>query len=185
MKRLVYIVLFITVSFSSLIGAQDWNTVKNTDFGYRVDFPAYAEKASTDIPTAKGNVVMHTYTCTATSSDSNLMYMSSFTQYPLSFFPEGLDSPEVQNTLLENSINGAVTNVKGTLLSKESIVFNGYPGRFYKIEVDQGDLYVLSMWSILVDYKLYMIQTIALKDKSDNTNAKRFRDSFELIKVKN
>lgn len=181
MKHLIYSLVFLC---SSYLSAQDWVTLKDVDLGFRVDFPVEATKSSTDVPTAKGNLTLHNFIAYPSSSDINVMYMSSFSEYPESFFPNGLKTQEQMDSVLEGAVNGAVTNVKGKLLSKETISFNGYPGRFFKIEVDQGELYVLTMWNILVDYKMYIIQTIAIKGNEDNANAVKFRDSFELIKVK-
>ncbi|RNC86290.1 MAG: hypothetical protein ED556_08325 [Winogradskyella sp.] len=183
MKNLLFAIAFLlTLS----LNAQDWVTVKDIDLGYRLDFPTTATKDNKDVPTAKGNVVMHTYTAYPAAGDDNILYMSSFSEYPESFFPEGLKTQEQIDTVLEGAVNGAVTNVNGTLLSKKDIVFNGYPGRHFKIEVDQaGSTYILTMWNILVDYRMYIVQTIALKGSEENDNFKKFLDSFELIKVKN
>ncbi|MEM9680730.1 MAG: hypothetical protein AAF901_10445 [Bacteroidota bacterium] len=179
------VVTFMLLPFASVAQENSWVTVKDTDKGYRVDFPQEAKKGSQDVPTAKGVVVMHTYTITSTSLDAkNLLYMSSFSEYPSDFFPNGLDSEDAQNDVLDGAVEGAVTNVKGKLIMNESITFNGYPGRHIKIEVDQDALYVLTMRNILVDFKMYILQTISLKGSSDNREAKKFFDSFELINVK-
>ena len=71
--------------------------------------------------------------------------MTSFTEYPTSFFPEGLDTFKRRTTVLDGCVNGAVTNVKGELLSDTKIVFNGYNGRATKIEIESGELYVIRM----------------------------------------
>lgn len=182
-KKIVLLIAF--VGLANTIEAQNkkWVTVKDTELGYRIDFPSTAKKDAVDVPTEKGPVVMNTYTVSS-PGEVNLVYMTSSSEYPESFFPNGLSSAEAQNTVLDNAVNGAVTNVKGRLMFKEDITFNGYRGRLFKIEVNQGGLYVITMRTVLVGYQLYMMQTISQMKDIDNDRTKQFFDSFELINVK-
>ncbi|WP_299116963.1 hypothetical protein [uncultured Winogradskyella sp.] len=192
MKRTLLILLF-TVSSLSLIaqdktdlksaltGINDWHKVKDAYAAYIINFPNQPEKGLTDVPTEKGTVKMHTYTLQS-SNDANLVYMSSYTKYPNSFFPNKLESSEKQNEVLDNSVDGAVTNTNGSLVSEKKIVFNGYRGRMIKIALE-GD-YIIQMKVVLVGIKLYLAQVIYQKEDEGNKNANRFFDSFELINVK-
>lgn len=183
MKNIVFLFLF---CFCVSVTAQnnEWVKVKDTASAYIIKFPLKPKKGSQNVPTANGDVEMITYTVSSDNTDS-FLYMTSFSQYPSSFFPNGLDTFEKRSKVLDGSVNGAVTNVKGRLISDAKMIFNGYDGRNIKIEVNFQSLpYIIHMKMILVGFKLYMIQTISAKEKDGNADEQRFFDSFELINVK-
>lgn len=116
MKRIFIVVLSV---FCFGVSAQDWITVKDMDLSYRIDFPQGETKSSQDVPTEKGNVKMILYSGQpASAEDKNVYYATSFSEYPVSFFPNGLNSKTDIDSVLEGAMNGAVSNVKGKLMSK-------------------------------------------------------------------
>ncbi|RZN83992.1 MAG: hypothetical protein EVB11_02835 [Winogradskyella sp.] len=181
MKRSVLLLLFVFNVQAIFAQNSDWIKIKDNDAAYIINFPSQPEKADQDVPTDKGTVKMYTYTL-QTTDDTNIIYMSSFTEYPNSFFPNKLESAEMQNEVLDNSVNGAVTNTKGTLASEKKIFLNGYRGRMIKISIEGG--FIIQMKVILVGIKLYLAQVIYTEENEDNLNSKRFFDSLELINVK-
>ena len=181
MKKNILLLFIICNAFNLLAQNTDWVKIKDIDAAYIINFPSNPKKGSDDVPTDKGTVKMNTYTL-QTTDDTNLIYMSSHTEYPKFFFPEGLTSEEKQIEVLDGSINGAVENTKGSLLSEEEIFLNGYRGRVIKIDIE--DTYIIKIKIILVGIKLYLAQVIYKKENDDNDNAKRFFDSMELINVK-
>lgn len=183
MKKNIFIVLLVFCS-SYILTAQEntWFKVKDLDAAYIIEFPSEPEKGENNVSTDQGTVKMNTYTL-QTEDDINLIYMTSFTKYPEAFFEDGLDTEESQNTVLNNSVNGAVTNTKGTLLVDEKITLNGYRGRNIKILLKDG--HIINMKMLLVNYTLYLTQVIYKKDDDNNENTKYFFDSLELINVKN
>lgn len=183
MKQKILLTLLILCSAYTSIAQNDstWYKVKDVDAAYIISYPEEPEKGEDDVATDRGTVKMNTYTLQM-SDDDNLIYMSSFTAYPASFFPNKLESSEKQDEVLSNSVNGAVTNTKGTLIMDEKITFNGYKGRLVKIEIDGG--YIIKMKVLLVGIKLYLAQVIYTKENDNNESQKRFFDSLELINVK-
>lgn len=183
MKKNIFFVILALCSLyvSTAQSEENWFKVKDTVAAYLIDFPKEPTKGASDVPTEKGTVKMNTYTL-QDANDDNLVYLTSFTKYPESFFPDSLESEEEQNSVLNNSVKGAVTNTNGILISEEEIVFNGYRGRVIKIGVS-GD-HIIKMKVILVGIKMYLAQVIYTKENDDNANAKRFFESFELINIK-
>ena len=182
MKKSILLTLFLICNtYAAIAQSNNWFKVKDTDAAYVISYPQEPEKGEDDVPTDKGTVKMNTYTLQP-DGDDNLIYMSSYTEYPSSFFPNNLASLEKQDEVLENSVNGAVTNTKGELLHEEKMYFNGYRGRYIKIAIDGG--YIIKMKVLLVGIKLYLAQVIYKEENDDNVNQKRFFDSFELINVK-
>jgi len=184
MKKFLLLLIFLVFSFVGFSQETQWQTVKNTEMAYRIDFPGEATGKSQDVPTEKGSVKMYSYQFQPIN-DVNLIYMSSFTEYPQSFFLDGISSLEDQTKLLDGSVSGAVTNTKGTLISDEKIVFNGYNGREVAISIGYDAVsYIITMRIVLVNFRIYIAQVIAEKGKEDNLERSRFFNSFELIKVK-
>jgi hypothetical protein len=185
MKSSFALFLILIISSPILFAQEnDWVKTKDLELAYRIDFPEKVERSSQSVPTAQGSVEMISYTLNSSHLD-NLIYMSSFTEYPSTFFVDGLDTLEKQYEVLDRSVNGAVNNVKGQLISDDKITFNGYPGRIIKIGLESGgESYIIRMKTLLVGFKLYLMQTISLKENDDNLDTKRFFDSFELINVK-
>ncbi|PHR74554.1 MAG: hypothetical protein COA67_00320 [Lutibacter sp.] len=182
MKKYILLCLFALCNiYGSIAQNNDWFEIKDKDAAYLIDFPSEPEKGENDVQTDKGTVKMNTYTL-QTSDDVNMIYMSSFTKYPESFFEDGLVSEESQNTVLDNSVNGAVTNTEGELILDKKITFNGYKGRVIKIKLSGG--YIIYMKVLLVDIRLYLAQVIYEEKDDGNENAKRFFESLELINVK-
>ena len=187
MRNYFYTILLFLCTCSIAFGqTKEWITVKDTIAAYIIDFPAQAKKSSQDVPTEKGNVVMNSYTV-QTLNDKNLIYMTSYTKYPDSFFPNGLNTVEEIQAVLDGSVAGAVKNTNGTLLSDTSIVFNGYQGRNFQIGiVDPAtkENYIIHMHAYMVDLSLYITQVIYSEKDEANDDAWRFFESFELINVK-
>ena len=185
MKKNILLLLFFTCNVFALISQnEEWVKVKDTVNAYIIEFPSEPEKGSQDVPTVKGTVKMDTYT-TQPANDQNKVYMVAFSKYPKTFFENGLDTFEEQNTVLNGNVEGAVNNTKGRLVTDKKITFNGYPGRDVKIEVMSLNIaYIMEMRVVLVGYNLYLTQIIYEKMNKGDAKAKHFFESFELINVK-
>lgn len=182
MKKYILTALIVFCNLYALTAQENtWFKVKDVNAAYVIEFPSEPEKGEDDVATDRGTVKMNTYTLQK-NGDKNLIYMTSFTKYPASFFENGLETEEEQNLVLDNSVNGAVENTKGALEYEEKIMFNGYRGRIIKIGLASG--YIIKMKVILVGIKLYLVQVIYKREDDANLRAKRFFDSLELINVK-
>ncbi len=179
-----YTLLVVLFMFNITVAQQEeWIAVKDIEKGYRVDFPSQPTGKDQPVSTAVGEVMMK-MNMLDQSADLNsdvLIYMIAYTVYP----EEGnsYDDPETIDKMLDGSVNGAVQNTNGTLLSSVKGTFNGFGSVESKIAIQSG-LYIIHMKGILVSNKLYLIQTICAKEKDNNSNDKRFFESFELIKTK-
>lgn len=182
------LILTIAVALFTVLAIQaqdcNWELVRDVESGYRISFPGSAEKASQEVPTAKGNVIMETYSYQSDIgvNDPIMVYMTATSKYPDSFFPDGVKEESDMQAMLDGSVSGAVNNTKGTLRSSENIYFNGYPGRIAKINIQGG--YILEMKTVLVDLRLYLVQVIYAEKDEDTENAKRFFSSFDILNVK-
>ncbi len=181
MKKILVLILFVSAQIVSAQGPQ-WTMKKDLKRGFRVDFPGTVNMQSQPIKTDIGEVIMDMYMLdnSADMSSDNLIYMVAYTAYPndTDYSDEAL-----QQSMLDSSINGAVTNVNGNLKSSNKIQFNGFNARDAFITIQSG-MYTVHLRNILVENRLYLIQTISETTKSGNALEKKFFNSFELIKSK-
>lgn len=176
-KSFFLIVAFLVVTNSVL--AQEWIKYKSDDLAFIAMYPDTPERTVQKIPTAVGELDMYMIMYAPTSGDDNAVYSIIRSDYPEDQFKEATD--ETNNTVLNGAVNGAVENVKGTLIHDKKITLNGFPGRDIKIQIEQGYIY---MNAYLVDNLMYITQVICEIDKDGNKSIKRFMDSFDIVKVK-
>nr|WP_321223448.1 hypothetical protein [uncultured Psychroserpens sp.] len=173
MKNLVVVIAFL---ISSSLFAQEWVNYKNEDLKFSVEFPAEPKVQDQEVPTAIGNLTMNMFMVeqAANASAKNLVYMVIHSEYPLD--PEEIDTDTAQN-MLDGSVDGAVNNVGGKLISNEKITKEGVPGRQAKIEVRGSYLYLNIFLKVNI---LYAVQTICTEDADGNSDIKKFLNSLKL-----
>ncbi|WP_452224499.1 hypothetical protein [Lacinutrix chionoecetis] len=167
------LIVFALLISSSVI-AQDWVTYKNDEFNFSVDLPTEPETMDQKVPTEVGELTMNMFVVdqSGNTTANNLIYMVIHTDYPIN--QDILDDAGVQK-MLDGSVDGAVANVRGKLVSVEKVVKDGFHGRKAKIEV-QGAFIHMQMY--LKEKTLYAIQAICMIEKDGNKNLEKFFSSF-------
>lgn len=161
------VLLFVSLSIS----AQNWTTHRNTDLAFRAEFLGEPKSSVQKVPTDIGDIDMH-----MTSDDTaEGIYMSIIR----SDYPEGTMTNT--KTALDGAVNGATTNVKGTLVFDKEDRFNGFPGRKIKIKA-QGMFLYMNVY--LVDDSMYVAQVVCVDDKDNDPLIDKFLNSFDIIRVK-
>ena len=155
----------------------NWKTVNGEMFGFTALAPEEMSISNQKVPSAIGELQMDIFTYTPKKEDSNLVYMLIHTEYPAESIHS--DSLEKRNGFFEGAINGAVTNVKGKLLTQTDLMIGQYPGKEITIDFQQGQ-YIIKIRMYLVKNKMYLLQTISEPKKSGNELSKRFMTSFKL-----
>lgn len=175
-NKVLMLILLLNVT---IMTSQDWTRYKYQELAFIADFPKEPTKTIEKVPTAVGELDMHMIMCEADSSDENVVYNVIKSDYP----KENFENPteEYINNVLDGAVNGAVSNVKGKLVFDNKIMFNGYSGRYFKIDVDYAFLHIKG---VLVNNTMYIIQVICLEKNDNNNSIKRFFDSFDLINIK-
>jgi len=164
----------------SFIKPKTWYLLESEQYGYKIEFP----KEPTENPQVVNSVIgelkmnIFMYDASKGSKDDNLVYMVNYTEYPDTLINS--EKTDVLSDFFRNSIDGAVRNVHGKLLSEKEIKIGEYPGREINIDFKDG-MAVIRMRLYLVKNKMYMLQTITETKKDFNKSITRFMDSFELI----
>ncbi len=180
MKPILISFVFLSISMSTAFAqTNDWITFKSPDNDYTITFPSEPTPNHQVVDSDEGELYIKFYLYEAPNYDleDNLVYSVASVEYPESMIEEA--SEDDFKEFFRNSVDGAVQNVNGTLLSETVIEFKKYPGRDIKIDFQNG-LAILRMKSFLVEKKLYMIQTMTFTNKDDNPLIDQFMDSFTL-----
>jgi hypothetical protein len=167
---------FLVMSFTSF---NDWFLFETKNC--RIYFPKKPNDQPQIIKTAIGELKLNIYMYEVPDSikDDNLVYGLIITDYPDSVINS--DKKNILDVFFRNSIDGAVSNVHGKLLTESVIQIDGFPGREIRVDFRDG-LAVIKMRFYLVKNEMYIIQTITDTKRDFNKSINRFMDSFELIK---
>lgn len=166
------------LSFGAL-NAQDWEKYKAEDLSFVAYYPKAPTRTVQKVSTAVGELDMHMIMYAPTSGDENAVYSVIRSDYPEDQFKDADD--EYNATVLDGAVQGAVSNVKGTLEFDNKVKFNGYPGRSIKISIQGGFIYINAY---LVENSMFIAQVICLTANDGNPDIERFLNSFEIIKTK-
>jgi tetrahydromethanopterin S-methyltransferase subunit G len=173
------ILLFIPLLFicAQILGQQTLPKKVETD-SYKIEFPSAPDKTSQTISTAIGDLelIIIAYEVKESSKDENYVYMVMETNYPDSL----IKKPDFDiEKFFRQSIDGAVNNVKGKIISETPTRFGKYESR--QIEIDYGNgIAVIRMVMVLRENKLIMLQTITDSKKYPNNSIAAFLNSFEV-----
>ena len=178
MKIFFTTIVLLFLSFN--LSAQEWEVYKNESLQIRANFPDTPEKTVQKVDTAVGTLDMHMVMYAPESGDDNAVYSIIRSDYPEEQFKDADD--EYNSNVLDGAVNGAVSNVQGTLIFDKKVNFNGFPSRNIKIEMSGGYIYINA---ILVYNSMYITQVICLQENDNNPSIKRFQDSFDIIEVNN
>ena len=120
MKRMVtklFTVSLILLALTSFIKPKKWFVLESEQYGYKIEFPRKPSESPQVVNSAIGELKMNIfiYDASETGKDDNLVYMVSYTEYPDTLINS--ENTEILADFFRNSIDGAVTNVHGKLLS--------------------------------------------------------------------
>jgi hypothetical protein len=88
---------------------------------------------------------------------------------------EGLDN------FFKGAADGSAKKMNGKLTTIKESNYKEYPGRYVVIDLNlEGEEYVALQKLILVKNRFFMLQTFTKPSKTENKNAKKFFDSFDL-----
>ncbi len=176
MKKLTFLIL-ITFLTTSLI-AQDKGFLLETD-KYRITFPGKPVDQVQPVQSTSGELkmYMHIYEVPNNIDDGNHVFMLAESTYPADVISS--DKKELLNKFFRGTVDGAVKNINGKLLTESNIQLNGYPGRQFKVDYYDG-VAIITMRCYLAKNVLYMLQVISEAKRDDNPSNKKFLDSFIL-----
>ena len=177
MKKLICVSILLVTFLTTY--AQEWKKYKYEDLECIAYFPAEPVRTVQKIDTALGELDMYMVATESKAVNDNSYYAFIRSEYPKEGFTN-LSKDKI-DSILDGAVEGAVTNVQGTLIKDENITLNGFPGRSIIIKIEGADLY---MQNFLVENTMYVIQVIAEEGKLNIKSIENFFDAFDIIKVK-
>lgn len=183
MKSIRKIHLFLIIIIPTILSfnlSNTWYLLESKACGYKIEFPQKPTESPQVVDSELGKLKMNIFMYDASSNgkDENMMYMINYTEYPISRVNS--DNKQQLATIYRNSIDAAVKNVNGKLLSEKSIVLKGFVGKEIKVDLKE-DHAVINMRVYLVKNKMYMIQVFTDVKKDSNQSIIHFMNSFNLL----
>ncbi len=112
-------------------------------------------------------------------TDDNLMYMLSYTDYPIDHVNS--DSTSLLEKLFDSFREGSINAVNGKLLIETIIDYKDYPGREEIVNFKyKNGLAITKIRYYIIKNRLYTLQVITLSAKNFNASIDKFMDSFKL-----
>lgn len=148
--------------------AASWSEYRPTGGGYRIELPGSWTVSSEDVKTDLGPIAMNM----ATVDLGSRAYMAIH-----SVFPQSHIDRTPAETLLNNARDGAVRNVKGTLLNERRIMVQGNPGRHILVQTPDNRV---SQRFVLVGNKLIQAIYVGAPGDEFQPNVVRFFNSFTI-----
>jgi hypothetical protein len=174
------LILLVLVISSGFIMTSDWFLVKSEDQGYQIEFPKEPTPSVQSVKTEAGMVDMHIHMLDLSKKgdDSNLIYLSSFAQYPDSLVHS--DRKEQLAGFFKETIEGLIGSIDGEMLDEKAVQIGEYPGKEVNINFQDG-MAIIRIRVYLVENKVYMLQVITKTENDSNDSISRFMNSFALI----
>ena len=145
-----------------------------------IEFPAEPKKQTQQVDTEIGPLSIDMVMLEQTEgTDGQYLYAVMTSVYPDSLINS--DKTEMHEKFFRGSIDGAVNNVQGKILSEKIVSLKGYPGRQIAIDYGSG-MAVISMTMYLVHNEMIFLQTISKPGEQENAAAAKFYGSFKLKK---
>ena len=110
------------------------------EFLSQIEFPKEPSVSVQTVNTKAGPIDMHInmLDLSKTDEDSNMIYLSSFAQYPDSLVHS--DRKEQLADFFKETLDGLVSSIDGEILSKKDIKIDSYPGKEVKINFQEMNL---------------------------------------------
>jgi hypothetical protein len=145
--------------------AQEWTKFSSPGGGFSIVMPGNPTEGTFNLQTGNTKVTAHAFTVLSPSID----LMCGYYDFP--------SIPQDPTKVFDETRNGSISNIHGTLINEENVTLDGYPGRRFrstgigKVFVDE-EMY-------LVGRRFYLI-TITTTTKMPNKAIKTIFDSFHL-----
>ncbi len=145
-----------------------------------IEFPEQPEIQTQQVETAIGPLSIITAMLEhKEGEDGQFLYAAMTSVYPDSLINS--DKTELHEKFFRGSIDGAVNNVQGKILSEKIISLKGYPGRQIAVDYGSGTA-VINMTMYLVHNEVIFLQTITNPEELENAASAKFYASFKLKK---
>ncbi|HEY3291363.1 MAG TPA: hypothetical protein VGK87_14635 [Anaerolineae bacterium] len=164
-----------STSATSSSNNDGWTNFSSDKGQFTVRMPSEPKQSTQSVDTAAGKIDVALFTAVA----GNTAYVASYSDYPEAVMA-GADPLKV----LEGAMNGAVTNIGGTLIDSKDVSLNDVPGKEFSANgkiANQGEGSMRGRL-YLVKNRLYQLIVVGLKDQLPTADVDKYLQSFKLTK---
>ena len=142
--------------------------------------PAIPKEESMKLTSAVGELTMYIASLEGEGNDDNMLYQCVFSEYPIEKISSNMSKDGLDN-FFNGATDASAKKMNGKVTSITESKYKEYPGRYVVIDLNvEGVDYVALQKLILVKNRFFMLQTFAKPSKTENKNAKKFFESFDL-----
>jgi hypothetical protein len=145
------------------MAAQAWTNFSSAEGRFSILLPAKAAAGTFDLQTGSIKVTAHAFT----GLSQSIMVMCGYYDFP--------SPPQDPEKVFDETRDGSIRSVHGTLLTEEKLAKDGYSGRRFR-STGLGNAFV-DEEVYLVGQRFYLI-TITTSTKTPSANIKKVFDSF-------
>lgn len=171
--------LIIAIGWSSFVyGQEDWMPYRSPEGQFRIATQGIFKKSVTHAKTGIGSIDINTFVFPKEPKAEETIY--TITYYD---FPEGSihsDSSGAVKAFFDETISAAVENMGGQLLYQSNINIDGFYGRQWRINYDDGTKSIRTQ-AFLVDNRYYILNVSNDNKKSVTADVNHFFNSFRLL----
>ncbi len=166
----------ITCSFFFHSVNAQWSFYSDATGKFSVTTPGPLNEKISKIKTGLGELEYHTFFYRPEEAKpDNVFYVINYCDYPKGAFPK--DSTDLIKDFFSTTIESSVQSVHGSLTYQDDIYELGCPGKIWRVSYNH-DHAIIKSKCFLADNRFYLIQTMTVKEKSMNTSADKFLNSF-------
>lgn len=152
-----------------------WEVFESLEGKFAVLTPAPMRQRVDTAQTAIGRLAFHSFIC---REGADMIYLLSYCDYPEQTVHA--DSSALLSEFFVATMDQSVQNAGGELVYSEDFLWLGYPGKQWRINVPEQKR-VIRTKVLVVDNRVYSLQTVMSKGQSLNPNSQRFLESFRLL----
>jgi hypothetical protein len=152
----------------------EWRTFTSKNGHFAILMPGTPKSDVDSVETLIGTVDLHSFTV----ETSDFAYFVAYGDFPPAFV-QNADT----DAMLDGARDGALEDVRGTLVSERRISVQGFPGRELWIEATvSGQKGLAQARMILVGNRFYQVLVAGPKERFAESQAERFLNTFQVVR---
>jgi hypothetical protein len=161
----------LVIVLAAVAAGAGWNEFVSKEGRFAITMPAEPAHNAQTVQSDAGPIAMHMYS----AENSGMVFFVAYADYPA----EQVAAASAAR-FLDGARDGAVNNMKGTLLAETAIKQDRFPGRELKIASGDGSM-VIRVRLFMVDARLLQVLVISPTASVDDKLIDRFFASLRLL----
>ncbi|HXH28119.1 MAG TPA: hypothetical protein VNL37_03675 [Candidatus Polarisedimenticolia bacterium] len=161
----------LAVLLAAVAAGAGWNEFVSREGRFAIRMPGAPVRHSQTVDSDAGPIDMHMFS----AEEGGMVYFVAYSDYPA-----GQIDAASARLFLDGARDGAIRNIKGTLLAETAIKQDRFPGRELKIASADGSM-VIRARLFMIDARLLQVMVIAPAASLNDATIDRFFESLRLL----